>query len=190
MCFSETTRRFRQAFPSVIQDDVEVTLACVPLPELSPSIDDIGPVVIHGEELRIPYRFYSSEPDSSCLQILTDRQKLILNAIYTRHSNGFVREQQIKPLLLSEESWIPPFVIQLLGEYVLEIIQVLEGQLAVFSQPSYFRFARENRAFLQLVRQRIASYWNCYHRFEFPKLKDYPALRILELIETSGSKSF
>lgn len=122
MCFSETTLRFRQAFPLVTKDEVEVALACVPLTELPPSIDDIGPVVINGEKLRIPFRFYSSEPDKSCLQILTDRQKLLLNAIYTRHSNGFVREQQVKPLLLADESWIPPFVIQLLGEYVLEII--------------------------------------------------------------------
>jgi len=162
-----------------------MALACIPVSKWAPTIHDIGPVEINEEQLRIPFRFYSSDPDSSCLRTLNDRQRLILNAIYTRHSSGYVRERCVKPLLLADELWIPPFVIQLLGEYVLEIIQVLAEHLAVFSGPNYLRFARENRVFSQLVRQRIASYWNCYYRFTFPRLKDYPAFRILELIEAS-----
>jgi len=181
----ETILRFRSAFPSAIHQDVETALTCMPVSKWPPSINDIGPVEINEEPLRIPSRFYSSEPDSACLQTLNDRQRLILNALYTRHSSGYVRERCVKPLLLADERWIPPFVIQLLGEYVLEIVQVLAEHLAVLSGPNYLRFARENRAFFQLLRQRIASYWNCYHRFTFPKLKDYPAFRILELIETS-----
>ena len=181
----ETILRFRGAFPSALHQDVDVALNCIPVSEWPPSIDDIGPVEINSEQLRIPFRFSSSEPKSSCLQALNDRQKLILNAIYTRHSSGYVREMYVKPLLLADEAWIPPFVIQLLAEYVLEIIQALAEHLAVFSGASYLRFAKENRSFLQLVRQRIASYWNCYYRFMFPTLRDYPAFRILDLIEAS-----
>jgi len=177
--------RFRNAFPSAIHRDVEMALTCMPVSEWPPSLNDIGPVEINEEQLRIPFRFYSSDPDSSCLQRLNERQRLILNAIYTRHSSGYIRERCVKPLLFSDEVWIPPFVIQLLGEYVLEIIQVLAEHLAVFPASPYLRFARENGTLLQLVRQRIASYWNCYYRFTFTRLKEYPAFRILELIETS-----
>jgi len=185
MLSPETILRFRSAFPSAIYQDVETALTCIPVSEWPPSIDDIGPVEINEEQLRIPFRFYSNDPDLSCFQTVNDQQRLILNAIYTRHSNGYVRERCVKPLLLADELWIPPFVIQLLGEYVLEIIQVLAEHLSVFSGGNYLRFARENRAFFQLLRQRIVSYWNCYYRFPFPKLKDYPAFRILEFIETS-----
>ena len=182
---TETMLRFRNAFPSAIHRDVEMALTCMPVSEWPPSLNDIGPVEINEEQLRIPFRFYSNDPDSSCLPRLNERQRLILNAIYTRHSSGYIRERCVKPLLFSDELWIPPFVIQLLGEYVLEIIQVLAEHLAVFTGSTYLRFARENGAFFQLVRQRIASYWNCYYRFTFPRLKEYPAFRILELIEAS-----
>jgi hypothetical protein len=185
MDLSERIVGFRNAFPSMIRPHV-ATLACLPHSELPPSPNDIGPVVINGEQLRIPYRFYAREPESSCLQLLDDHQRLILNAIYTRHANGYIREQHVRPLLLADELWIPPFVIQLLGEYVLEIIQVLEDHIAVFLGPSYVRFARENRAFLQLLRRRITSYWNCYYRNRFQRLNDYPAFKIVEVIEGAG----
>ena len=183
MKLTDTSLGFRNAFPSVIRLDVDTTLGCIPYSELPPSIDNIGPIIISQEQLTIPFRFYSQEPEESCVQLLDDRQSLILNAIYTRHANGFIRERQVRPLLLADEPWIPPFVIQLLGEYVLEIIQVLEAHVDVFTGPTYVRFARDNKPFLQLLQQRITSYWNCYYRFKFKLLADYPAFRMLKVIK-------
>ena len=87
---------------------------------------------------------------------------------------------RIEQLLQSDESWIPPFVLQLLGEYVLEIIRVVQAHSAVLKRSEYRRFIIENPAFLQLLKQRIISYWNCYYRAMFPRLKDYPAFQIVE----------
>jgi hypothetical protein len=180
---SETIARFRKAFPSVVQNDVDAALACVPRAEWPPSSDDIGPVVIDGEQLQIPYRIYSEEPHSPCLSALTHCQRLVLNAVYTRHANGFIRERHVKQLLLEDEQWIPPYVIQLLGEYVVEIIQILALHQEVFISPAYLRFAKENRTFINLLRQRITSYWNCYYGYRFRRLQDYPAFQIVELMD-------
>jgi site-specific recombinase len=179
----DTVLRFEAAFPSVLKPDVDVALECIPSCDYPPTSDDIGPIVVDGEQLRIPFRFYSNEPDSDCVQQLNDRQKLILTALYTRHHDGYVREQQVNRLLASDEVWIPPFVIQLLGEYVLEIIRVLEAHSVVFTNAGYRHFASDNEMFIQLVRQRIRSYWDCYYRDMFPKITDYPAFQILRLIE-------
>ena len=46
----------------------------------------------------------------------------------------------------------------------------------------YTAFLEENVEFLELTRARATSYWNAYARSEFPKLREYPALRVLERI--------
>jgi hypothetical protein len=89
-----------------------------------------------------------------------------------------VREKCVGELLRSNEPWIPPFVVQLLGEYVLPIIRVVEAHSEVLKRPEYIRFIIENPTFFDLLRQRIISYWNCYYRDIFPRLGDYPAFQI------------
>ena len=142
------------------------------------SPDSIGPVVVNGEQLSIPFRVYLRERESEDIKKFSERQRLILNAILSRSSNGFVRERCVIELLKSDEPWIPPFVLQLLGEYVLPIIRVVEDHSAVLKRSEYQRFVSENPAFLQLLKQRITSYWNCYYRAMFPRLKDYPAFQL------------
>ena len=184
MLTQEARLRIRHCFPAVVWPDVDVALLYLkPLyedPAWSVSPDDIGPIIMNGERLSIPCRVYllDSEPDRT--SALTDIQQLILNAILSRSSNGFVREKCVEQLLQSDEPWIPPFVLQLLGEYVLEIIRVVQDHSAVLKRSEYRRFIIENPAFLQLLKQRIISYWNCYYRVMFPQLRDYPAFQIAE----------
>ncbi len=152
-----------------------------PLWSISPN--SIGPVVLNGEQLSIPYRVYLLEPEPNRVSALTHIQQLILSAILSRNHDGFVRERCVGELLRSHEPWIPPFVLQLLGEYVLGIIRVVEDQSTVLKSWEYRRFVIENPAFFQLLKQRIASYWICYYRAMFPRLRDYPAFQIVELFD-------
>lgn len=180
----EARSRIRHSFPAVMWPDVDVVLLCLdPIyadPACLVSPDSIGPVLLNGEQLSIPYRVYLLQPESDRSSALTPGQQLILSAILSRSSDGFVREKCVAELLQSDEPWIPPFVLQLLGEYVLPIIRVVEAHSAVLKRSEYYRFVFENPAFLQLLKQRITSYWNCYFRTMFPSLKDYPAFQIVE----------
>lgn len=176
--------RIRNSFPAAVWQDVDVVLLYLdPLYEAPTSLvspDSIGPIVLNGERLSIPFRVYLKEPESDRIASLTNRQQLILSAILSRSSNGFVREKSVERLLKSDEPWIPPFVLQLLGEYVLQIILVVQEHSAVLKRSEYRRFVSENPAFMQLLKQRIISYRDCYYRAMFPQLRDYPAFQMFE----------
>jgi len=184
MLIQDARLLIRHAFPAVLWPDVDVaSLLLEPLyndPTWSVSPESIGPIVLNGQQLSIPYRVYVLEPEPNRVSALTKIQQLILSAILSRSNDGFVREKCVGELLRSDEPWIPPFVLQLLGEYVLPIIRVVGDQSTVLKSSEYRRFLIENPAFLQLLKQRIASYWNCYYRAVFPRLKDYPAFQMIE----------
>ncbi|WP_432872100.1 N-acetyltransferase family protein [Microbispora rosea] len=60
--------------------------------------------------------------------------------------------------------------------------RVTVGDLDVPGSPAgraYGRFLADNPRFCTLVQQRVASYWACYHRGEFPRLADYPGHRLI-----------
>jgi hypothetical protein len=82
----------------------------------------------------------------------------------------------------SSEQWVPPFVVQLIGEYVVEIHGVIESNVAYLRQPSYVRFVAENPTFIALTRQRVISYWDCYFRQETLNLQDHVGFRLLEAL--------
>ena len=178
----DATIRLCAAFPAAIGPDVRAALRHVPASDHAPSEQDIGPIQIAGEHLHIPYRIYAAEPDSLNWKTVGRQQGLVLCALYTRHHDGYVREKYIKVLLSAEEEWVAPFVIQMLGEYVVEIVQLLEPHVAHLSSESYLRFLKENQLFFSLTRQRLVSYWDCYYRSQFPRLEDYPAFRVVEVL--------
>jgi hypothetical protein len=117
-------------------------------------------VTIDGEPVTIPDRVYNSEPRHP--ERLTDLQRRILHCVYSRHHDGFVRQTHLRELLHCHEPWIAPFVVKLVGEYVLPIVE--DVWTAISDDPAeretLRRFARENPTFMELTRQRAISYWN------------------------------
>lgn len=96
----------------------------------------------------------------------------------SRNHDGFVRQEYLSRIVASNYTWVPPFVIQLLGEYVVEILRVIEANLGNLDRALYTQFLRANRNFLALTEQRIFSYWDCYYRFSCRK-EDYPGFRAM-----------
>jgi hypothetical protein len=153
----------------------------MPAPPLEPR--GFFNVTVEGEVLAIPERIYNREPTSAIG--LSHRQQLIQRCIYSRHHDGFVRQRHLKAILSSREGWLSPFVMRLVGEYVLPIVQDI--QKAVAADPgereALARFAAENPAFLELTRQRAISYWNEYYRREYPRPADYPGLATIVALQ-------
>ncbi|MGH1340362.1 MAG: hypothetical protein ACRBN8_02330 [Nannocystales bacterium] len=178
--------RLRTAFPTALRNDVERALAVLP-PTAHPPTQDVGPVLVAGERIRIPHRIYSSEPNEVQLDGLSPLHRKLVACLYTRHHDGFVREKHLRELLRDAERWVVPFVIQLVGEYVLEVILLLESRAPLFQQPHFVTFARANPDFIDLTKQRAISYWDCYHRHRYPKLKDYPGVKLIEALERASA---
>jgi len=145
-------------------------------------------VQLDNEVLNIPYRLYFNEPDKEDEAKLTDTQKTILNCIYLRHQDGHVRESRMRKLLDKNDYWIIPFTFQLLGEYVLEILEVLDKHINNENIYNYQTFVKENPKYWQQTESRMISYWNEYYRRpNFPILKDYLGYQIMNRIKKANA---
>jgi hypothetical protein len=180
---SVTARRLRRAFPSSLVTDADAVLTLVEIGQHEPSEHDIGFVVVGGEVLHIPPRIYSPEVGAEALIGLTTSARTVWDCLFTRHHDGHVREKYLRAVISSQALWVPPFVIQLLGEYVAEIHLVIRRHIDGVDSDAYHRFVAENPAFIELTRQRIASYWNCYYRSSRSQLRDYAAHQVIEVLD-------
>ena len=140
-------------------------------------------IQLNNEFLAIPYRLYFNEPDKESEHKLTEIQKKILNCIYLRHHDGYLRQRRLENLVDKNEYWVTPFKLQLLGEYVLEILQVLDNDINDESVGNYIMLVSENPKYWQQTESRMISYWNEYYRWKFPMLRKYLGRRIADRIK-------
>lgn len=165
------------AFPSLLRGDALRVVSVLPQPMWNTAA---FPVDVNGETLSIPYRIYH-DPELIDRTCLTTRQRELLDCLLTRHHNGFIREKHLASIVCANNEWIPPFVIQLVGEYVIEILQVVSRNLNFLNPSLYRRFLRENPEFFALTKQRVTSYWDCYYRWQ--RRSDYVGYQITTFME-------
>lgn len=137
-------------------------------------------LILGGELLRFPYRIYADATDLFRLasQLQGDTRALCL-CLLSRHCDGHVRQRAIETLGPSPMPWVHAFHLALLGEYVDEIASTVAIQAQQTGLQRYAALIGENRAFVDLCRQRAASYWDAYHRSRYPSLRLFPAHRLL-----------
>ncbi len=162
-------------FPAALEQDVEKVIEVLPLNDHDLLLSDgqihnVG-TLIHSDEqlvllveqvLKIPCRLYFNEPDPEKERLLTDLQKSILNCIYLRHHNGFIRQRRLEKLIGKTDYFITPFTFQLLGEYVIEILEVLQDHIKA-NLDNYIKFIGENQKYWTQTECRMISYWNEYY---------------------------
>jgi len=107
-------------------------------------------------------------------------QEQLLACLLTRHHDGLIREKHLTRIIAVNATWVPPFVVQLLGEYVIEIIRIIENNLGVLDKSLYGGFLRLNPDFWALTRSRVVSYWDCYYRSH--RKETYPGFRVLDFL--------
>jgi hypothetical protein len=109
------------------------------------------------------------EPPGTSLLGLSEMPQVLLSCLYTRHHNGFVRHRHVGLLLSSTETGIAPFILALLGEYVVEIARFIDEKKTTLTKANCVRFAVGNSEFCALTSRRAVSYWKGCHRTEFPR---------------------
>ncbi len=130
-------------------------------------------VTVYDEVLSIPGRIYNPEVPADALAELTPVQRTMLHCLYTRHHDGYVRQRHLASVITSPEPWVAPYVVELIGEYVVEIIADIRVGLAELDQPGsaqrrqYGRFIESNPAHFDLIGRRVQSYWANYYRGSF-----------------------
>jgi hypothetical protein len=174
--------RLGRAFPAQLRAELQDAFGILPDSRPDP-IGTVGPIRLQGEALDIPSRVYVPEPTD--VGALGATGEAIVACIYSRHHDGFVREKQVPHLLASNAPWVAPFVVQLIGEYVVEILELLAAHADRLETAPYRDFVAENPQFLSLTRRRMISYWNCYYRQRSPRLADHVGNRLIEALARS-----
>ena len=159
-------------------------------------------VRVYDDWLLIPSRIANPPPSEDAVSRLSDRQTLMLHCLYTRHVDGYVRQRNLRPLLAADEPWVVPYVVALVGEYVVEIVQEIVDGLSLIATPGswqrrrYGRFVSDNADFIDLTRQRVWSYWGAYYSVQYarpgidasnrPEYPGFAAVRMLREAATDG----
>jgi hypothetical protein len=148
------------AFPIAVRDDVCLALSTFPATRL---LGESFSVRVGNEVVTLPDRIHN-DPAFISVARLTDLQREFVDCLLTRHSDGSVREKHLSRIVGVNHIWVPPFVVKLVGEYVLEILRVVQQNLQNLDASTYGSFLRANPKFLATTERRVISYWNCYYR--------------------------
>lgn len=162
-----------RAFPAHLAAEVESLERLLGVPNA-----DQGIVVTLGsEQLVIPYRLHVRADSTASLN---PTQRLLHACLLTRHPDGHVRQRYLQQIITAQQPWVVPFVFQLCGEYVIELLQVCEAHLPALDPQRYGAFFKDNPDYFAATRARMISYWDCYHRARHPKLRDYVGFRLMQ----------
>ncbi|ALX04411.1 hypothetical protein AERYTH_06760 [Aeromicrobium erythreum] len=182
-----------RAFPARLADDVAVVVAALSAASHGTSAHTIDSprrprgIVVDGEVVEIPARQYHGGMDAPDRARLTSTQLGVAACIHSRHHDGRERQAWLPSLLTFDEPCASPFIVQLLGEYVVEIVTEIEstlrsGSTAASTIERLVAFMEENAPFVARTRDRARSYWWKYHTYAYATFADYPAARALDLL--------
>jgi hypothetical protein len=108
----------------------------------------------------------------------------IFNCFFTRHHNGYLREQSLRKIINIDKPFVVPFVLQLAGEYVYEILEVIHDHLNHLDLNNYLNYINQNQKYYKKTRDRMISYWDCKYRRDRKELRNYKGLKIFKYFES------
>ncbi|MRV75526.1 hypothetical protein GJ700_27790 [Duganella sp. FT92W] len=174
------------AFPAELTERVKNTVQLLAGGQMHAPSEAVISVRLAGDIQSIPYRVYYEKQQLLTYMNSSDDIALIALCLGTRHYDGFIREQCLRRLLVVEEKWTTPFVVQLLGEYVIEVILPIHEHFLKGVERKYIDFFRENVKYCECLGHRATSYWNEYYRPRFQAYKDYPAVKALAALKLAA----
>ena len=115
---------------------------------------------------------------------------LLARALQMRSTNGFERQRAVRDLMKDVRPWSAPYVMALIGEYVVEILDEIEAALTADAEKILGAFLLGNPAYWETTKRRVTSYWNAYYRFS-PQTErrrrrtpdDYVGFRLVDRLE-------
>lgn len=178
-------QKLLNAFPTNLKEDVEIVADFLIDKNfvIHPTVE--YEIILDGQKLIIPGRVYFDNPNETTGNDLSGMQQTILNCIYLRHHDGFIRQQTLERLIdNSNDYFVIPYVFQLLGEYVMEILEVLDRHINDKTIDNYLKFFNENPTYRKQTESRMISYWDVYYRrTKYMKPNDYIGYQIFNRIK-------
>ncbi|WP_313443090.1 hypothetical protein [Novosphingobium sp.] len=135
------------------------------------------------QSVLIPSRLNFS-PDQ-LIMVETEEVRRFVRALETRSNDGFERQRAARDLLVTMEPWGAPFILSLVGEYVIEILEDIASAITPENEQILGTFITQNEAYWNTIRRRVASYWNVYYR-SYPRTK-YVGFELVKRLEAAAS---
>jgi hypothetical protein len=139
-------------------------------------------VNVGGEEISIPHRLLFSFGLRRGGE--ADATYLMARCLESRSNDGFQRQRAVRALLGDVQPWSAPFIVALVGEYVIEILQDIHGALEPPSAAILAEFISANPGYWRTTRHRVMSYWDVYHRADFRR-SDYVGFKLIDALEAA-----
>lgn len=123
----------------------------------------------------------------------SDEAWRFVRALQTRSGDGFERQRAARDLLRDTETWVAPFIVTLIGEYIVEILDDVSNALTPELERTLGRFIVENEAFWVTIKRRVTSYWNAYYRSSWAselrrayRRNEYVGFKLTERLEAAA----
>lgn len=165
----------KKFFPKELETKVEKVLQFLKNNNIEISFSGQVDYNLCNEFICIPERVYGSELSEEIINQMDLIEKTIYSCIYTRHSNGFVRERHLLNIVKNNYFfyWTFPFILKLSDEYILSIVKIINDNINNYPKVFINNFITSNIENFKKSYSRMISYWNCYYRNNYPILKEY-----------------
>lgn len=119
-------------------------------------------VQVEDQTVLIPARLHFASDRLALAE--SDEAWLFARALQTRSNDGFERQRAARDLLNELRPWAAPFIVALIGEYIIEILEDVSAVITPELERTLGTFIAHNEAFWNTTKRRVTSYWNAYYR--------------------------
>ena len=148
-------------------------------------------VQTEGQSVLIPARLHFVSGGLQLTQ--SDEAWLFARALQTRSNDGFERQLAARDLLPEIRPWAAPFIVALIGEYIVEILDDIAAALTTENTRTLSAFVLENQGYWNTTKRRVMSYWDVYYRSRrssetrhIYERDEYIGFKLIERLETAA----
>ncbi len=149
-------------------------------------------VQVQGETVHIPNRLHFV-PDLLVIPARYEGLRFAC-ALQTRSGDGFERQHAARELLPDLQPWAAPFIIALIGEDIVEILDDIYAVLTAENVEVLTAFIVQNEAYWDTTKRRVTSYWNAYYRARWladerraERRDEYVGFRLIQELDTAAA---
>lgn len=182
LSLSRNVQVIRKGFPNSIQGSTVRMLRSKVEQHESYTVRTMSEFTLkNSEKILVPQRIYTSAYNNT---IKDKTERIIYDCIYSRSTDGFIREMAIRNLYHTSDlpEWAIPYLYLSLSDYVVEVSSII-GQ-DEFLLTRLQQMSTLNPEQFRLTKERAISYWSIYYREMYSK-NAYPALKIIGIIDPS-----
>lgn len=144
-----------------------------------------------GQSVLIPARLHFASDQIPMAE--SDEAWRFARALQTRSNDGFERQRAARDVIADLQPWAAPFIVALIGEYIVEILDDIHAALTPGNARTLAAFIVQNEAYWSTTKRRVVSYWDVYYRSRRSgetrhtyRRDEYIGFKLIDRLETAA----